>query len=520
MVAAGRLLLLAGFLVFSLLTGGSALLPGHRASLMIIGAAIVITLLLSAWYYSGRQKRLLNYTQILLDLLFITLAVWLTGAMDSPFVFLYPVAIIAACLQAGRRGGSVALILALASFGAIVLTGPAPNRTGVDRIKLFFINMAAFSATAYLGRELVRQMSQAQERLDSTRQRLKQSREIQRHLADSIEAGLVVMDEEGEIILWNRAAQRITGIGQAQALGRKLSQVLPQLEKALQGGGGNGRVELELPDSEGRSRIIGMSSFPLMGDGVSLGHGIIFQDITEERRRAMRLQRIDRLVALGEMAAGLAHEIRNPLASISGVTQFMKEQGLVHEQGRKLLELMERECDRLTRITENFLQYARPAKGQLHTVPVRREVEEAVELIQRRKGLPRAQVNVEIPGDLELSADRAQFRQILHNTLLNAFQAVSDGGHIGVKGRQEGERLILTIEDDGIGIPQELMDKIFDPFFTTRQDGTGLGLSIVHNIVISWGGELCVERREEGGTRFRFSLPISPSHRDPGPDDH
>ena len=516
LVTAGRLVLVAGLAAFSLLFTPPGPVAGRRFCLAAALAAMAGAVAVALWYRRTHRRELPAYTQIVLDLLLITLAVWWSGGMDSPFVFLYPVAIIAGCLQAGRRGGSAALVLAVAGFGVVTLLHPSPEREPAETARLFFIDMAAFSATAYLGRELVRQMSQAEERLDSARLHLRQSREIQRHLADSMEAGLAVADPQGRVILWNRAAERITAVPREEAVGRPLRAVAPYLAQALEGPEG-ARQELELPRPEGGKRIIGMSTFQIKGEGADLGRGVIFQDITQERERAAHLQRIDRLVALGEMAAGLAHEIRNPLASISGVAQFVMEQGLVEERGRKLLELMERECRRLTEITESFLQYARPPREEPSRVEVRQEVEEVVALIRRRKDLPDARVEVEVEEGLELSVDRARFRQLLHNCILNAFQAVSPGGTIRVEAGRTGEGAVIAIEDDGPGIPPELMERVFDPFFTTRQDGTGLGLSICHNIVVSWGGEIEITPREGGGTRVAITLPSSPPHRGPDP---
>ena len=511
MVAAGRLLLLVLFLTITLFFSRT-----HKDALvvygypLIIAGAMIMTVVFAVWYRSGKYKAILRYAQIVFDTIFITVAIMVTGGIDSPFVFLYPVSIIAACLQAGRTGGTVGAILSTISFATIIILLPPPLIPPAELAKTFFLNMAAFSATAYLGRELVRQMSTAEKELIAATRHLKQSKEIQQYLADSIEAGIVVEDRDGRVILWNKAAEKITGTPRTKALSRRLREVMPALA-AIGGSPSDKRLEMEFEGPDGERRIIGMSLFELKdAGGGPLGHGIIFQDITEERRQAAHYQRIDRLVALGEMAAGLAHEIRNPLASISGVAQFMKEQKLVESQGEKLLELMERECNRLSRLTENFLQYAKPTRGELDKVNLREEIEGVVELIGKRKGLPQAEVEIEIDASLEASLDRTQFRQVVHNCLLNAFQAVEEtGGRIVVRGSMDGDRLELSIEDNGRGIPKELRDRIFDPFFTTRKDGTGLGLSIVHNIVISWGGEISVESEEGRGTAVKISIPLS-----------
>jgi two-component system sensor histidine kinase PilS (NtrC family) len=260
-----------------------------------------------------------------------------------------------------------------------------------------------------------------------------------------------------------------------------------------------------------QEKILGVSTFPVMDqDGRSLGHGIIFQDITEIIIKAEHLHRMDRLACLGEMAAGLAHEIRNPLASISGAAQFLAEGDFISPEGRRLLDIIFRETSRLNRLTNSFLLYGRPTRESVEKVNTAAEVEEIIDLISRRRNLPQAEIAVEIPDEAVLETEPNQLRQILVNLLLNAWQALpQQGGRISVSGMVDNGTLELKITDNGSGIGSNDLERIFNPFFTTKPDGTGLGLAIVQRLVHDLGGEIKAVSTPGRGTEFIMTLPLA-----------
>ncbi len=209
------------------------------------------------------------------------------------------------------------------------------------------------------------------------------------------------------------------------------------------------------------------------------------------------------------MAAGLAHEIRNPLASLSGAAQFLEESALLQPEERRLLQIIGKESDRLNDITKSFLLYAKPEEKKIQNISLVEEIESVLSLMKQRKKLPEADVKIDVPANLQFEVDPSQFKQVLLNLLLNAYQALPHkDGRISIKGTTKGgDHLVLKISDNGTGIRPEDLSKVFNPFFTTRPDGTGLGLAIVHRLVHEWNGDITVDSEQGKGSTFTLHLP-------------
>ncbi len=320
------------------------------------------------------------------------------------------------------------------------------------------------------------------------------------------------MDRNCAVLYYNIAAQEILGKAIENSYGKPLERILPGSMEVLQNCQEENipetRSELSMKD-KGDSKVLGLSCFPITdNDGFFLGHGLIFQDITRIKARQEKLQLIDRLAALGEMAAGLAHEIRNPLASISGAAEFLGQAGLVLPEGRRLVEIIQKETERLNKLTGSFLLYGRPEKKAPEEINLEDEISSILILLQQRRKLARAEIEMDISEDLTITADPHMFRQVMLNLLLNAFQALpAQAGRIKISGANSGPEVRIKIEDNGNGIEENAVKKIFDPFFTTKPEGTGLGLSIVHRIVTELGGQISVESDAGKGTAFHLSFP-------------
>jgi two-component system sensor histidine kinase PilS (NtrC family) len=259
-------------------------------------------------------------------------------------------------------------------------------------------------------------------------------------------------------------------------------------------------------------------------EGEPAGHVVIFQDVTKVVEMEAELRRQERLAAVGALSAHLAHEIRNPLAAISGSIQILAGSlgDARDDETPRLLDIAVREADRLNQLITDFLQYARPAPGRFGPVPVGAV---AAEVLKMFESVCPAGVRVvlEAPPALHALADEGQLRQLLWNLFLNAVQAMPEGGRLtvsaaevppqapaagGRKAPDEGARWVeISVADAALKIPEDVLDRIFDPFFTTKQDGTGLGLATVHRIVESGGGHLTVESAVGRGTTFRVRLP-------------
>jgi len=441
----------------------------------------------------------------------VGLAVYWSGGITSPFAYLYPAVIISACFLDGRRGGTLALILSTASYAFACWAASHPAIPLREFLFTFFVNMAAFAVTASLGILLARRIHEAESRLATAEENLRRIEKLHRYLVNSIKSGLLTIDEKGTILSFNSAAHKLLGMTSKDITGQDIVAVWPESREVVARLAKNEETErLELPFGEiSAKRCFGISAFPLRDDrNGMLGHGIIFQDITQAKEEEARRERIGRLAALGEMAAGLAHEIRNPLASISGASQLLSESELVLPGGENLLAIILREASHLNDLTHSFLLYARPETRPPESFELDGLIETIVSGMKRRKDLPVAHITVATPPGLRCHGDRFRFRQILENLLTNAHQALpSEGGKISVSGRIQAGSIVLTVEDTGTGIADEDLPKVFNPFFTSRPDGTGLGLAIVHQLVTSIGGDIAISSRKGQGTRCTLTFP-------------
>ncbi len=516
-ISAGRMALL-----FFLL-GAAYILPGNETFssenfirlAWLLGAAFLLSAAFNTWYRQKGSRPWLVRLQTLTDIILVSLTVLWSGGVHSAFVFLYPLAIITACLLKSGGSGTWAAILSTLSYGAIcVWTRPQ----GVPFSALafnFFVNMAAFNATALLANLLARSLSRAEEKLSRVRVDLHRMEQVHRHVAGSLNAGLITIDENGRITSFNSAATDILEVDLESQYGQDLSGVWAAGAEFL-----NGlrkipdmkRAELFYSVPGGGSRLLGISTFDLKDDaGVHLGYGMIFQDITEIKALEERRQRTRRLAALGEMAAGLAHEIRNPLASLSGSAQFLREAGWVLPEGERLVKIILREANRLNNLTESFLKYARPGEGRPEKIRLADAARSAVGLIRKNRDTD-VILSVDIPDDLEVFLDPDQLRQVLVQLTQNAFDACArDGGRIEIRALRTDKAVEFSVDDNGVGIDPENLPRIFDPFFTTRPDGTGLGLAVAHQLIKSWGGEVSIDSAPGRGCKITVSIPVSSS---------
>lgn len=220
-----------------------------------------------------------------------------------------------------------------------------------------------------------------------------------------------------------------------------------------------------------------------------------------------QIKRADRLSAIGELSASLAHEIRNPLASIGGAAEILDERSSA-EEIREFRGIILKECRRLNRLLSSLLDFARPRQPQLRQVELGRVFDSVVNLWGHTAGKCGVAISQEIePGLPRLTCDSEQLTQVILNLVINATQAMADGGRIVMAARRQGPNTRIEVRDQGAGIPEEDLDKIFNPFYTTKEDGTGLGLSVVHQIVTQHGGRVSVERNPDGGMTFALLFP-------------
>jgi two-component system sensor histidine kinase PilS (NtrC family) len=378
-------------------------------------------------------------------------------------------------------------------------------------------------------------------------------------IVSNISSGLMTLDLKGSVVSFNEAAERITGYTFASLRDRSWQEspfagCPPMTEFFAEAAAPlvNSIAEISLRRRDGRVIPVGFSCSPLrQADGTAAGLVAIFQDLTERKRVEEQLRRADRLAALGQLAANIAHEVRNPLAAISGAVEVLRDDFTLTGGNRQLLDLLLGEAHRLKLITGQFLDFAKPQSLLFRPCAVRPLVEETLRLLERsgERHPNMTWTVIENTPDAHVLADADQFRQVVWNLCLNAIQAMPGGGVLTVSlscgsppegsqlgnssrgqlGRNEaadskyqfatqpfvdqstarsgsGDWVEIAFQDNGTGMTPDDLQRIFDPFFTTRPSGTGLGLAIARKILDSMSGHISVESSVGSGTTFRVWL--------------
>jgi two-component system sensor histidine kinase PilS (NtrC family) len=500
----------------------------------LIVATYLLTILYSVLIKRIRRIErlvLFAYFQIGGDILFETALVALTGGVESPFSLLYIISITAASALLSRGGGLAAASVAGIFYGAIVDVQyyrstydmfpllSLPRVTDLPVPEIFYnlsINVLGFIMVGYLSGTLA-------ERLERKARDLTELQEIHRFILESIDSGVFTTDSEGRLTSFNKKSELVMGYAKAELRGRFWWDVFAWPDRArdpLLPATIPGVIEEVSIRKDGRRILLGMNLSTLYDEqGVSIGMVGVFQDISRQKKMEEENRRRQWLAKIGEVSAGMAHEIRNPLAALSGSMQVLRKELQPSDDNRPLLDLALRETERLSGIVSDFLQYARPRQLNLKECDVNELVNDTVRMLEQT---PECGGRIRFirhltPEGVIVPLDHDQMQQVCWNLGLNACQAMPTGGTLtvsthrvsGGSGEREGESVEIVFEDTGQGIADEHRDKIFDPFFTTKEEGTGLGLSVVHRIMEDHRGRVQVESASSVGTRVRLTLPAA-----------
>lgn len=471
-----------------------------------------------------RHLHTLALVQIAGDVVFAASLVYLTGGADSLFTFLYLLAIVNGGVLLAQQGawfaagtafvGHVGLVLLL-QFGVLPPAhGITLTRLGwADLYQAIFTHGAAFGLTAVVASYVARQLERADARAEVAEGSFKQLSALHDAIVRSISSGIITTDESERVTFINRAGEEILGTHADSLRSLSLDSIFPVVGAALSRSPSVGqRLECGWTRPDGTRLILGFTINPLVdGEGRRLGTSAVFQDLTPFRELEARAARSERLATVGELSAGLAHELRNPLASMSGSIELLAATGSHSAEDQKLFDIVLREADRLNGLVTDFLGFARPAAPQKTSVSLPALLGDVMQVFCSDPRTAGMRLESEI-ADADALADGAQLKQVLWNLLLNAAQASREGGRIVLRcgpGRAAGT-VFVSVEDEGEGIDPAVLPRIFDPFFTTKAQGTGLGLSTVHRIVDAHCGQLEVDSRADVGTRFSVVLPAPP----------
>lgn len=475
------------------------------------------------------------WTQVGIDFLMETVLVARTGGVESPFAVLYVITVAVASLSPQRRVGLFAACACIIVFGALTnaqLYGLAPSGSGqvshvsaASMLQIFGVYALALLVVGLLSGTLAEQLYVADQSLREKEQGLTRLQAFHENIVRSISSGVFTADARGAITSFNPAAQEVTGYAVGQVVGQAWREIFNWHPQEPSDAGparavpAMTRFEVECKGANGNRLVLGMTVSPLHERDEPHGLVGVFKDLTQIRELEAEMRRKEWLANLGEMSAGMAHEIRNPLGALAGAMQMLRKEAIADATDRRLMDIAIREATRLDAIITEFLQYARPPALDLAEHNINKILAETLDLVQH-EARNRKQITIATSlagGSLVAQVDQNQMRQVFWNLATNAFDAMPDGGkltittgsrHIDAGGRK-GDVVEIAFQDTGEGIAQGNLDKIFLPFFTTKKEGSGLGLAAVHRIVDLHGGWIKVESQPEQGTRFVVCLPKS-----------
>lgn len=493
---------------------------------VLVLATYALSLAYLVLHVRGISPRAQAILQLLGDLGIVTGFVYVTGGVYSPFSFLYLI-VIGTAASLLRGGGLIFAGLSSVVYGVLVdllvfgLIPLPPNMVGehivvpLSRVLWqLLIHIVSFFLLAILVSYLTESLRKTRLSLEEERERARQFAALTDHVVRSVTAGILAANMDGLVLHLNPAGSAILGIDDPESvIGRSIEDVL-NLEGVRWGllmvrarRGQSVRIEGTVP---GGNLRLGLTVSQLKDEaGTQVGLVVNFQDLAEVEKETERQRLQERMAAVGELAARVAHEIKNPLASISGSAQMLSGQQSTDATVRRLLGIVVEESRRLSNILDDFLAYTRPTRSTravCNLVPILHDTVELLKSSEQRR--PDHDIRLQLPADLPVLADEHQMQQLVWNLCLNALQAMPEGGELLITGELIGGQAVLRWCDSGTGMDETTRQHAFEPFVTTRPGGTGLGLAIVYTIVDEHEGSVDIECEPGKGTTVTVQLPL------------
>jgi len=482
---------------------------------------------------TARRRPLNIIGQSVSDVIFVTGIVLLTGGIDSVYSVLYSLVIIYSTLFLGRRGGLSIAALSTVCYVAIVHVQPSGIFEflydegivpGVELTRGYILtrvttHVASFFIMALLTSFVVEQERKTQRLLAEKATAFDRLDLLHRSIIESVDTGILTVNLEGHIRSFNRAAEEISGFTFGEVFDRSVEEIFPGVSDVLSPAGSEERkrqrkrLEILVRKKSGADMVLGISDSPLVEQGVKIGSILIFQDLTPFKEMEREGEKNKQLAFIGQMAAGLAHELRTPLQSLSGSIQILRRDLRLAPSDERLMQVILRAKDQMEGLVRNFLLMARSNLGRRAATDVGELVKDVIEsLAVGSEWNSRVELREDLGQDLWVMGDPAELRQVLWNLMINAIQSMPEGGTLSVTARPDGDNgearaVRVEIGDTGPGIDPVHIEKIWEPFYTTREKGSGLGLAIVRRIVESHGGAVEVQSEAMRGSRFRVRLP-------------
>jgi len=510
---------------------------------LLTGVIYFLTLCYALLLDRIKRYTLFAYVQLVFDVLFVTALIYVTGGIESIFSFMYILTIINAAIMLYRRGGLLIASASSIGYGSLLdlqyfgIIHPYYTRASAlmtYTIGYYFytllMNIAAFYLVAFLSSYLAEELRRSGVKLKAKQYDLDQLELLNRNIVQSINTGLMTLNNQLEISYINPAAEQISGFGYRDLEGVHIGDIFPKIVPYLSisdtRSGNDDRsqpqkgIDVDFDRRDGIRLHLGFSQSILKDPGgEEIGLILIFQDLTEFRQMQDQVRRMDRLAVAGELAAGIAHEIKNPLASLSGSIQMLRDEVNFGPMQQRLMDITMREAERLNALVNEFLLFSRPEKAVDRSVEVNEVIDDTLEMLKNSPELSRPiRIEKTLSKNLWVHIDSQRLQQVIWNLVLNAVQEMNNSGCLSVttairtkRGAGDAQEKLaeISISDTGPGILPEDQGKVFDPFFTTKDQGTGLGLTIVHRIVENYDGKIFINSDGHSGTTFTLHFPLA-----------
>lgn len=494
---------------------------------LIVGVILFLSIFYLFFFLKKYSERFQIYLQLTTDIFLITSLIYLTGGIQSPFSFLYIITILTASILLSKRGILLISSLSIIIFGLLVdlmnlniipyyePEGVYIETYSISRIYfIFFLNFLAFVITSMLSVYLSERAKKSYEELKEKREKLAQLKLLYQNVIESMASGLITLDIDGKVTFANTAACNILKNKNRDNLqANHFDEIFNKIitfeelkervkEKVFY------RMEGSIIEGDEKIEVGAVASTLRDISGNIMGYLVVFQDITNIKFLQERVRIKDRMAALGEMAAGMAHEIRNPLSAIKGAVQLLNS-NTISANVKELSSILIKECNRLNRLIESFLNYAKPPPFNLIVMDLRSLIQEEIKRLYQYKILNN---NIELKMESEegkcyAMIDVEQFNQAIQNIIKNAVQAMPNGGSLKIAIRKDNNSWLVEFADSGIGIEPHRLKKIFDPFQHSTTGGTGLGMAIIYRIIKEHNGTVEVKSEVGRGTRIIIKLP-------------
>lgn len=446
----------------------------------------------------------LGYAQMIIDTLAAISLIFMTGGIESWFSWLLLMVVFLSAIVVSRRAAYVTATIASLLYGLIInwqFYGviPLPYQSVLeekDFVYKAFSHIGGLYLIAYLSGQL-------RARIEKSREDLEDLSRFNSDVIESSPSGIMTTDLSGKVLLFNKAAESIMEIDRSKAVKRNAIELFPFLDSS----GSEVRVEgtIEIANV---TKTVGLTTSKLMDStGKQTGHICTFQDLTELKRLSREVKRKESLAAIGELSANIAHEIRNPLASLKSSMEMLREGILDEDQKTRLMDIALTEMDRLNHTITDFLKFSKPSPLNIAEFDLPAALGEVLELLRNLDRSASLEFIHDLKDSIYMAADRDKLKDVFWNLGTNAIEAMPEGGMLKVSVSETYNNVIIIFTDTGPGIPDKEMEKIIFPFYTTKANGTGLGLSTAYRIIEDHGGHLDISNSEKGGAVISLSIP-------------